>query len=147
MYDYENLVTQQQIYDFVCEKLWKQGSKSFANIVINKVRQNVCMYRDTEGFKCAIGFLIPDDLYVEDMERKSVQSLLQTLQHFSPTWITEDHRKFAKFLQTHIHFLVNLQRRLHDDLPYDVKHFNESFLQVAKDFVSYYHLKEFVPNV
>ena len=63
MYDYEKFVTQQQIYDFVCENLWRQGSKSFVNIVINKVRQNVCMYRDTEGFKCAIGFLIPDDLY------------------------------------------------------------------------------------
>jgi predicted transcriptional regulator len=147
MYDYEKFVTQQQIYDFVCENLWRQGSKSFVNIVINKVRQNVCMYRDTEGFKCAIGFLIPDDLYVENMERQSVQSLCQTLQHFLPTWITEDHRKFGKFLHENIDFLMRMQNELHDGLPYNTKNFHENFLQQAKDFAIYYGLKEFTPNV
>lgn len=34
-----------------------------------------CMYRDLEGRKCAIGVLIPDDVYVGGMEDLDILSL------------------------------------------------------------------------
>ena len=37
----------------------------------------VCLYRDTEGRKCAVGYLIPDELYSVDMEGWVVSILVE----------------------------------------------------------------------
>lgn len=34
-----------------------------------------CMYRDARGNKCAIGQIIPDELYTPDMETSSVEAI------------------------------------------------------------------------
>ena len=60
-------MTHQEIFDFVWTKLYEQGQPSRGNFG--------CRYRITEGLKCAVGYLIPDDLYKEDMEGHAVSTI------------------------------------------------------------------------
>ncbi len=53
--------TKQETFDKVVRALRKQGSKA-----MNSQRQ--CVYRTTDGCKCAAGHLIPDDRYEPSME-------------------------------------------------------------------------------
>ena len=45
--------------------------------VLAKSEQGFCSYRTTEGNKCAVGALIPDEMYVSDMECGMVYDLLE----------------------------------------------------------------------
>lgn len=44
----------------------------------------VCAYRGANGLMCAVGCLIPDELYSEDLERKSVLPLLHYIEKHNP---------------------------------------------------------------
>lgn len=59
--------TNQEIFDIVAVHLLTQGKKSLAGI-----NNSSCVYRDPNGRKCAIGVLIADEHYSEELERKSV---------------------------------------------------------------------------
>ena len=62
----------QQAFDLVIQHLWNQNRTSRRDW-----RQaEGCAYRGTGGARCAIGALIPDDLYREDMEGLSSQVLI-----------------------------------------------------------------------
>jgi hypothetical protein len=56
--DYTN---DQQVFDYVVEKLREQGCQSISE-------GGNCLYRGPNGLKCAAGHLIPDDKYDERME-------------------------------------------------------------------------------
>lgn len=58
-------VTKQQIFDFACTKLIKQGHGSYA---LDAGDAGMCLYRHPAGLKCAIGHLIPDSEYVSSMD-------------------------------------------------------------------------------
>ena len=54
------------LIDIVETKLLKQGTKSIRgteNIYIGS-----CALRGTDGMKCAIGWLVPDDVYTPDLD-------------------------------------------------------------------------------
>lgn len=53
-------MTKQEIYDTVCAHLAQQKRRAFEN--------GSCRYRTSDGLKCAIGCLIPDDLYDPRMD-------------------------------------------------------------------------------
>lgn len=57
-------LTHQEIYDQVCAHLAKQGRRSM--IPING--KAICAYRGNGGTKCAVGALIPDELYTAKLE-------------------------------------------------------------------------------
>ncbi len=62
-------MTEQEIFDTVAIHLIKQGKQSadaFGN----------CLYRGPEGLKCAVGCLIPDEVYQRNMECRVVSRLL-----------------------------------------------------------------------
>ena len=61
----------QQVYDTVAAHLLTQGRP--AKIVIKSVAR--CAYRDHQGFRCAVGCLIPDDRYDPAMESKTPREL------------------------------------------------------------------------
>lgn len=65
------MLDKQQMFDTVVKHLLAQGERSVA--IINY--ENRCMYR-FEGLKCAVGCLIPDDLYIPEMEGLNVAGLL-----------------------------------------------------------------------
>ena len=62
-------MTPQQIFDTVATHLSDQGEQS-----LNKGGD--CMYRGPKGLKCAVGRLIPDDIYVTGMEGRKVSALV-----------------------------------------------------------------------
>lgn len=57
-------MTKQEIYDTVCAHLAQQKRRAFEN--------GSCRYRTSDGLKCAIGCLIPDDLYDPRMDDPAV---------------------------------------------------------------------------
>jgi hypothetical protein len=61
----------QAVVDKVLKHLWDQGRVSYDHSL------NGCAYRGEDGTKCAIGILIPDDIYSFDMEGKNFRQLCQ----------------------------------------------------------------------
>ena len=55
----------QEIFDKVMGHLRKQGERSINN-------NDACLYRGPGSLQCAIGCLIPDELYSSQMERLSL---------------------------------------------------------------------------
>ncbi len=53
----------QDIYNYVAQAIIKQGKPAMMNSAI-------CAYRAPDGCKCAIGHLIPDDMYHSGLENK-----------------------------------------------------------------------------
>lgn len=65
--------TRQKMFDKVAVHLVTQGT--YAGILVSpgEIR---CFYRADDGKRCAIGCLIPDELYHRRMERSSVSGIL-----------------------------------------------------------------------
>ena len=63
-------MTRQEIFDKVVAHFAVQGQEAAAEY-------GVCMYRTPGGRKCAIGALIPDEVYSRSLENKSVRTLLR----------------------------------------------------------------------
>lgn len=89
--------TKQNIFDFVVDKLRQQGKQSWipesersmgvdGEPEINGCSDNGCRYRlpTPDGvLKCALGHLIPDEIYTEKMEGKSISAVeMLPLRHY-----------------------------------------------------------------
>lgn len=57
------MYTKQETFDMAVGHLIKQGQRA-----ISEDGTNACLYRGSEGTKCAVGALIPDELYTEEIE-------------------------------------------------------------------------------
>lgn len=57
-------MTNQETFDIVARHLVKQGCRSYEYGF-------GCVYRSSDGKKCAVGALIPDELYSKEMEGKT----------------------------------------------------------------------------
>jgi hypothetical protein len=68
-------MTDQEVFDKVVTHLIAQGVPSQSVVEDAEVDVPVCLYRGPEGAKCAVGCLIPDDIYHSDMEGKVVYTL------------------------------------------------------------------------
>ena len=77
---------QQEIFDIVVLHLYRQGHPAYD-------QKEGCLYRAPNGDKCAVGVLIPDQVYDPGMEGKSVDN-----QNFS----------FSKVLPKYIHQNIDL---------------------------------------
>jgi hypothetical protein len=58
-------VSKQAAFDLIVNNLRKQGKQSYKEGI-------GCVYRHPEGLKCAIGHVMPDVLYNENMEEYSL---------------------------------------------------------------------------
>lgn len=76
--------TLQSIFDQVARHLLTQGSKS------RDARTDMCFYRQDGGRKCAVGCLIPDELYTDEIEGCTVDELLFDHPEFSEKFGLED---------------------------------------------------------
>jgi hypothetical protein len=83
----------QEIFDKVVTHLITQGVPS--RIQMQDSDTAVCMYRGDAGTKCAIGCLIPDDLYDPVLESRSVRSFYGMSVGHSDFHMTRE--QFAKF--------------------------------------------------
>lgn len=63
----------QDLFNKVADHLLSQGQRSIS--LIASTGDMGCAYRGEDGLKCAIGALIPDEIYSRHIEGKSVVSL------------------------------------------------------------------------
>jgi hypothetical protein len=89
----ERITDAQMIFNTVYTHLLKQGGPSTI--------RGACMYRGQNGRMCAVGFMIPDDVYEEDMEGTNALSLIA-------------HTPKLEHLQPHMTLLRRMQG-IHDD--------------------------------
>lgn len=60
----------QEIFDKVATHLATQGRQAALN-------NEACVYRTSDGLKCAAGILIPDDVYQPSMEGKPIDIIIE----------------------------------------------------------------------
>ena len=92
----------QEVFDTVARHLLTQKRRSY----VNNEGAELCCYRGPRGLKCAVGALIPDELYSKDLEGLAVGS--------GPVAIVCKQLGIVR----HLNLLADLQD-LHDDVPTD----------------------------
>lgn len=63
--------TAQELFDTIVTHLRTQGVQSKDEM------KGVCLYRGPNSTKCAVGILIPDELYRPNMEDNNIDSLIE----------------------------------------------------------------------
>ena len=76
--------SRQEIFDYVTPLLFKQGERSMLE------GGTTCAYRGEDGMRCAVGFLIPDELYFDGLEGKSAMDVDIT-KLLNNVILTDDH--------------------------------------------------------
>lgn len=126
-FDYKN-ATRQSIFDTVAKHLLTQKCKS------QIPNGSMCSYRGDKGRMCAVGALIPDEIYKPEFESNGVHRLIDKHSHNMP----ED---FAKFLSQNENLLEELQS-IHDlwqpddneELHYSIAYIKNGLKNIAARF-------------
>jgi hypothetical protein len=116
----------QETFDTMLTHLRKQGQRAVDQTHEHMV--DTCMYRTSSGLKCAVGCLIPDDLYDRRMEGSDPAGLVDD--GFISDWDAED-----------VDFLKSAQTRLHDRLPEPAYAFSTALEKAAKNFAADFKLE------
>ena len=101
-------MTPQEIFDTVAKHLFTQG-KPAKQLVPDpdsvEGEDYQCRYRAADGGKCAVGVLLPDELYVESMEGQSLSGLIMNAgkqgQPVLPSWMEENANLLMDLQSTH----------------------------------------------
>jgi len=128
-------LSKQKIFTRVATHLLTQGQRS-------RLRRpdgnNVCVYRGEEGTSCAVGCLIPDELYTPSIEGQGVSSLTlrEMLVHsgvLTPTEAKKNSIPYKKKRPAHhkMALLASLQA-LHDSCP--IPGWHDRLVFLAKSF-------------
>ena len=114
-------MTPQEIFDTVAKHLITQGQQSQRD-------DGTCLYRGPGGLKCAVGVLIPDDVYTPEMELdelgetgNGVRGLLDRYANVLPDYFSEN-----------VRLLSNLQN-VHDS-SFSIGSFARRLADVARDY-------------
>lgn len=118
-------MTAQEIFNIVALHLFNQQAGSFDE------NYEHCLYRNDDGLKCAIGCLIPDEKYSEDMEGDSSENI--------PFFTVEDLLTFPFMEPYKGHSdLLNALQDAHDSCSCDPDEFwdecKPQLIKVAKKF-------------
>ena len=81
-------MTPQEIFDTVATHLFTQGERAgiFVDEDDDSGPEFECRYRTPQGAKCAVGVLLPDEVYDPGMEGSSVQGICEGSFQV-PSWI------------------------------------------------------------
>lgn len=127
--------TMQHIFDTVVPLLIQQGKCSVQ--MDSDFDDPICMYRASDGSKCAIGWLIADDRYSQEFESHGVVDVMERLD-----WIPNSELDLTEFNKDPIflEFLHKLQY-CHDcfrvmSSENFVQEFKRSCIEVLSDYVS-----------
>jgi hypothetical protein len=94
-------LTRQDLFDVIAWNLLRQNAKATAPDGVK------CRYRAPDGKRCAIGWIMPDDVYSEALEYRGVPDVATVLMG------TEYGGDYARFLDRHIGMLNDFQE-MHD---------------------------------
>ena len=95
-----NAATAQEVFDYVIGHLVSQGGQSVSAFCSD------CRYRGSDGSKCAVGFLIPNELYVWRMEGNSIIGLCKDFPDLCAKTGIKKHKDILNGLQ-HMHDSVS----------------------------------------
>lgn len=107
-------MTEQEVFDTVVDHLRKQNYERSVN------DNDRCMYQGNDGLKCAVGCLIPDELYDPNLEAKDA---LQVCHILGSKWPPAQHADLLHALQI-----------THDRHMNKPEYAERSLSMVAKDF-------------
>ena len=98
----------QEVFDTVATHLLKQNMRAID-------MEGSCVYRSHDGLKCAVGCLIPDDIYEPGFESLGeivvvIENCKELLADKASDWVTEN-------LAPHFELLDDLQRVHDSDRP------------------------------
>ncbi|HKR40089.1 MAG TPA: hypothetical protein VJU59_10515 [Paraburkholderia sp.] len=96
----------QDVFDIAAWHLLRQHSQAIAP------GTSKCMYRAPDGKRCAVGWLMPDDVYSRSLEFFSVRDLASMMLDST----RHEYHAFAAFLIRHMVLLSDLQH-MHDSNP------------------------------
>lgn len=102
----------EEIFQRVTVHLFAQGEPSRAKNSEGKT-SNVCLYRGPNNTKCAVGFLIPDHAYKEEMEGNAIDALLQEFPEGLPEYFWA-HKDLLSSLQS-----IHDGHRAHSFVPFN----------------------------
>ena len=111
----EQLTEEQMLFNTVYTHLVRQGGPAGR---FDADDFFVCEYRDARGQRCAVGFLIPDDVYGPELENQPVEMLIRTAMRGE---LEARQNEFFKSLEPHASLLMDMQaahdqfRRMVDD--------------------------------
>jgi hypothetical protein len=90
-----NFKSKQQLLNYIFKSLYDQGKQS-------KNETGDCLYRGSNGIKCAIGCILPDKLYNIKMENLDVDGLIENSIYgtFNIPWYIKRNKKFLSYVQT-----------------------------------------------
>lgn len=91
-------MNKQEIFDTVARHIFTQGVPGGHTDLQNNF---ACQYRGTGGTSCAVGCLIPDDVYRSEMEGNDVEYLLDKYYSTLPSWMQESGGLLAKLQNVH----------------------------------------------
>jgi len=122
----------QKIFDTAGVGMLRQGKQS---IILGS-----CRYRGYDGCKCAVGFLIPDDLYDPEIEGAAVARIMVDCSGKNQSALRSTLRNINMLTPDRVALLASLQRA-HDDVHItgyaghrNREDWHESLTEVAKDF-------------
>ena len=98
-------MTAQQVFDRVATHLFTQGRRATLGLA------GGCRYRTPDGLKCAVGCMIPDALYLPEMDKNAKDSNLG----LSAEELIEEFSEMEP-LRPHMDLLMDLQS-VHDGYP------------------------------
>ena len=107
-------ITEQEAFDRMVNHLRKQGKKSVHEIT------RTCLYRHPDGLKCAVGALIPDELYKPDFETRTASDVFKLSTHLNSLFVHD------------IYLLLDRMQEIHDFA--EPHHWEERFKEVAEEY-------------
>ena len=123
------MLNRQEVFNTVYTKLREQGKRSIVRL---KNMPPHCMYRGEGGTRRAIGHLIPDELYSEELEGQAIKTSYHTTKKVSIKEVLN--KVFGELTELDIHFLSELQYAHDAWKDATLCTLNENFRRVTKEF-------------
>lgn len=118
----------QQLFDDVVNHLRKQGCKASGKNLYGDI--STCLYRGDNGTKCAIGGIIPDELYNPILENRTCHSIMY------PTDLSDDKKplclQVGNLIGLSNESLADRLQVIHD--ADNVEDWEEGFKKVADEY-------------
>jgi hypothetical protein len=110
--------SEQQLFDTVVNHLRKQGAKSIAynedgTPKYGNTGSVMCLYRSTDGKKCAAGAAITDEQYKLEMEGKNIRAIINK---FNLTSLSQQEKLLSHLQDVHDFHEVPQWEELFEDI-------------------------------
>jgi hypothetical protein len=123
-------ITSQQIFDYITHFLYKQGAPSMGSMPGDppELSESGCAYRGTDNRMCAAGCILPDEIYLPEMEGLDIETLMSDYKD------TEGQEVYWGIISKHLKLIKDLQ---------DIHDGTDTLVAGSKLVVRYVYRREF----